>query len=186
LLRANQSDPPTIRYLSRVTGFFNTITGKFRAALPPLWLIVIGSIGWCAALSLCVWFNARLTSWGNEAQRIEVLLIVAGGAFLSFLPGVMLARLVAGRKGQSQFMSALVIGLALSTIGSTAVIYLFNFRSYYAFWHDHPGEHDWYWQQFFTTASAFYQFAVLGMRLYLPFGPLVLIIAAYILSTKRL
>lgn len=156
------------------------------SALPSLRTTLLGSILWCAAISLCVWFNVRLMSWGSEAQRAEVIIIIAGGALLAFLPGVTLARLAAGRKSQSQYMAALIIGLAISTIGITALIYLFQFRSYYAIWHDNVGAHDWYWQQFFTTASAFYQFAVLGTRLYMPLGPFVLIAAAYILSTKRL
>jgi hypothetical protein len=155
------------------------------SALPSLRTALLGSILWCAAISLCVLFNVRLMSWGSEAQRADVVMITAGGALLAFLPGVTLARLVAGGKGQSQYMSALMLGLAISTIGLTALIYLFQFRSYYAIWHDNVGAHDWYWQQFFTTASAFYQFAVLGTRLYMPFGPLVLIVAAYILSTRR-
>jgi hypothetical protein len=156
------------------------------SALPSLRTVLLGSILWCTAISLCVWFNVRLMSWGSEAQRMEVILIIAAGALLAFLPGVTLARLVASGKAQSQYMAALLIGLTLSTIGLTALIYLFQFRSYYAIWHDNVGAHDWYWQQFFTTASAFYQFAVLGTRLYMPLGPLVLITAAYILSTKRL
>jgi hypothetical protein len=155
------------------------------SALPSLRTALLGSILWCAAISLCVWFNIRFLSWGSDGQRLQVILIIAGGALIGFLPGITVARLVAQHKSQSQYMAALLIGLTLSTIGLTALIYLFHFRSYYAIWHDNIGAHDWYWQQFFTTASAFYQFAVLGTRLYMPFGPLVLIAAAYILSTRR-
>jgi hypothetical protein len=125
-------------------------------------------------------------AWGSEAQRLEVLAIFAGGALLAFVPGVMLAKLVAQQKSQSQYMAALLIGIALSTLGVTALINILQYRSYYAVWHDRAGAHDWYWQQFFTTASALYQFAVLGTRLYLPFGPLVLIAAACLISIKRL
>jgi hypothetical protein len=169
-------------HLPQVSG----VNRSIASALPSLRIAVLGSILWCAAITICVWFNARLMSWGSDAQRVEVILIVAGGALIAFIPGVTLARLVARHRSQSQFMAALLLGLALSTIGLTTLTYLFQFRSYFAIWHDNVGEHDWYWQQFFTTASAFYQFAVLGTRLYLPLGPLALIAAAYVLSTKRL
>jgi hypothetical protein len=149
-------------------------------------LALTGSFLWCAAVTLSVWFNVRLMAWGSEAQRLEVLAIFSGGAFLAFVPGVMMAKRVAQRKSQSQYMAALLVGIALCTLGVTALINIFQYRSYYAIWHDRVGAHDWYWQQFFTTASALYQFAVLGTRLYLPFAPLALIAAAYILSTKRL
>ncbi len=163
-----------------------SLSGALRAALPSLRVGLIGSLAWCAAVSLCVWFNSRFMSWGIDPQRLTVLSIMAAGAVLAFVPGVTAANLIAGKKRRSQLMAALLIGLTLSTIGVTALVYLFHYRAYYAIWHDHIGSHDWYWQQFFTTASAFYQFAVLGTRLYLPWGPVVLIGAAYILSTKRL
>jgi hypothetical protein len=169
-----------------VTNRFVSMAGELRAALPSLRVALFGSLLWCAAISLCVWFNVRFNAWGIEPQRMTVMSIMAGGAVLAFVPGVTLANLIAGNKRQSQLMAALLIGLMLSTIGVTALIYLFHFRSYYAIWHDHAGAHDWYWQQLFTSASAFYQFAVLGVRLYLPWGPVLLIGAAYILSTKRL
>lgn len=42
----------------------------------------------------------------------------------------------------------------------------------------------WFFQFAFTSASAVYQFAVLGVRHYLPFG-LILLIAASILSMPQ-
>jgi hypothetical protein len=162
------------------------LTVSLFGALPSLRVALIGSIIWCAAITLSVWFNSRFMAWGVEAQRLEVLLIMAIGALLGFVPGVAAANLIAAHRRQSQLMAALLIGLTLATIGATAFVYLLQYRAYYAIWHDHAGSHDWYWQQFFTTASAFYQFAVLGTRLYLPWGPALLIGAAYVLSTKRL
>jgi hypothetical protein len=44
------------------------------------------------------------------------------------------------------------------------------YRNFYAQWHGDPFTRIWLFQLTFTSASALYQFAVLGLRLYLPLG----------------
>jgi hypothetical protein len=186
LSRASRNETDQFPFADGVRNPAVSFARALRGALPPLHIALTGSLLWCAAISACVWLNARFAAWEMTAQRVEVLQVMAAGAFLGFAPGVTLANLIAGRKRQSQHMAALLIGLTLSTLGFTALVYLFQYRAYYSIWHDSIGSNDWYWQQFFTTAAAVYQFAVLGTRLYLPFGPPLLIGAAYILSRKRL
>ena len=45
-----------------------------------------------------------------------------------------------------------------------------DYRLFYARWHAPFGTRTWVYQFTFTSASAVYQFIVMGIRLYLPLG----------------
>ena len=67
----------------------------------------------------------------------------------------------------------------------TSAIFAVIFRQYYAQWHGDPFTRIWLVQLVFTTASALYQFAVLGIRLYLPVGVIFLFAASWLLADRH-
>jgi hypothetical protein len=75
-------------------------------------------------------------------------------------------------------------GLAAATVFATAGLFALEYRSFYAQWHAEPFSCIWLLQFLFTSASAFYQFAVMATRLYLPLGPLCLIAATWIMLRR--
>ncbi len=74
---------------------------------------------------------------------------------------------------------------AAATIAVTAAFYAFQYRSYYSAWHAETLTITWMFQLVFTTLAALYQFAVLGIRLFFPFGFVALFAAAFWFARRR-
>ena len=97
-------------------------------------------------------------------------MLYALGASIGFPVALFLARFVsAGRSAEAAF-AAMFLALSLSTLGVTALLFALDYRSYYSRWHEDFGTITWIFQFVFTIAGAVVQFAVLGMRMFLPLG----------------
>ncbi|WP_417425235.1 hypothetical protein [Hoeflea sp.] len=146
---------------------------------------VLGAIAWGAAMAI----SAQASMWlstGAQTSHYWVLtaLLFAGGA-LAWPFSLAAFRVVAFRKAREAAFAAAVLCLSLSTIIITATIYAIIYRNFYAQWHGDPFTKLWLLQLAFTSAAAFYQFAVLGLRLYLPLGLVFLLAAAWLLARGR-
>ncbi|MDP9839452.1 hypothetical protein J2T09_004228 [Neorhizobium huautlense] len=82
------------------------------------------------------------------------------------------------------FITVAIIGLAAGTVFVTAGLFALEYRSFYAQWHAEPLSRIWLLQFLFTSASAYYQFAVMALRLYLPLGPLFLIPGTWVMIRR--
>jgi hypothetical protein len=78
--------------------------------------------------------------------------------------------------------SAFFLCLAAGTIGTTAFLFALDYRTFYAQWHAMTGTRTWLFQFAFTSLAAFYQFLVLGVRLYLPLGAVALVATSLLLA----
>jgi hypothetical protein len=125
------------------------------------------------------WLNDFATD--REASIITTYFL---GAVFAFLVSALIIRLLLGwLKARSWPVRTVLVILLLAgaTIGLTALTYALDYRSFHAKWHSEAFSRIWFFEQAFTILGAFYQFAVLGIRLYLPFAPLILILASSIL-----
>lgn len=77
-----------------------------------------------------------------------------------------------------------VAALAGFTLAATAGILAFDYRAYYAEWHDAFFSRDWFYQQFYTALGSTYQYLVIGIRLYWPLGPIFLILAGWWMTRR--
>ena len=109
--------------------------------------------------------------------RTLVVLFAAGGA-VAYPAALALARLLAADARAEPAFAAAFVFLAAATIGFTALFFALYYRSYYAQWHAEPMTRFWAIQFVHTAAGAVYQFAVLGLRLYFPFGFVTLFVGA--------
>lgn len=158
---------------------------RLRQALPGVRFALSGSVIWGLAMGLSALGSILLRDWASRSQIELVLAVFAVGGALAFAPACVLFNLLSAGRGWPQRFSAALLSLIAATFSVTALVYYMQFRSYFARWHDEVFTHDWFLQTFFTGASAGYQFAVLGLRLYLPFGLPFLFIGAYVLSKNR-
>jgi hypothetical protein len=169
----NSSAPAPSRFAERV-----------KAALPSPALAVFGSLAWgavmCASAALAGVMKSRALNGNFET----VIAIFAGGGFVGFVPALTAYRLFGRGKTRSQRFSLLFLALAAATIACTSLSYSLIYRSYYAQWHDDFPSLHWLEEQFFTTASSSYQFAVLGLRLFLPLGIVALFATSWLMSKK--
>lgn len=138
--------------------------------MPDLGAALSGGLIWSLLIAAAAGQALHAAGWQNPEQVRVVLALYLAGALVAFPVALFLARLVsAGRSRQIAFC-AFFLALACSTIGMTAAIYALWYRVYYAQWHAEPFSKAWLLQLAFTVAGALYQFAVLGLRLYFPFG----------------
>lgn len=161
----------------RTRGRMARLRARLRAAVPSLGLAVVGGAVWALAIAACVAYGLHADGWQTSATR-DVLVVYLAGAFLSFPLALYAARFLALGRSRDVAFAAFLLALGCLTIGVTGIIYALDYRNYYTQWHAEPFTVTWMFQFAFTVAGALYQFAVLGLRLYMPFGLLVLLLAA--------
>ena len=138
-------------------------------ASPPAWTVAIaGTIAWAIVLA------ASAATWLVLNDRIEtsqwqaILMIFGLGGALSFVPGIVAARMVAPRGNERQRFAAALLCLGISSVLGVAFVFSMQYRLYYAQWHEPFPTVPWFFQLAFTGANAVYQFAVLGTRMFFP------------------
>jgi len=147
--------------------------------------VVYGSIGWGAAMAISAqaWLWLSVAALTSHYWSLTALAFV--GAALAWPLSLAAFRFIAFRRGREAAFAAAFICLTVFTIGVTSLIFAVIYRNFYAQWHGDPFTKLWLYQLIFTTASALYQFAVQGIRLYLPLGMIFLISASYLLSSRH-
>lgn len=152
--------------------------GRIRQALPPFWTALIGAELWAIAMMASAVFGIWLLAWKTPASIEGVAQLFAGGALLAFPLALFVARLFSGSRGPEVRFAAFFVSLTAATVGLTALIFAFDYRGYYAQWHDDQLSVRLFFEVTFTMLNAVYQFAVLGVRLLFPIGFVALILAS--------
>lgn len=133
--------------------------------------------------------SAQAALWINIAAETThywslSALWFAGGLF-AYPFALFAIRFVARNRPDEIAFAAAVIFLSLATILITALIFAVIYRNFYAQWHGPFPSRLWVFQLVFTTAAALYQFAVMGMRLYLPLGAIFLLAASVMIARRH-
>ena len=157
---------------------------RLRQALSGFATPLLGSIAWSLAMGASAALSGALKAKAFGGNLEMTVMVFAFGGLAGFAPGLAAFRYLAAGKSRSQRFSLAFLSLAGATLLFTAITFALIFRSYYAQWHETVFSGDWFRQQFFTTASSFYQFAVLGLRSYLPIGLPSLFLASWLISKK--
>ena len=164
---------PTLR-----TTTLRRFLAHLRRSLPSLATTLIGSACWALVMAASAVIGVWRDGWESEAKFVTIALLFGAGAAIAFPVGLTLARFMSSGKSAERAFAACFLGLALSTIGVTGMIFAFDYRSYYATWHEEILTITWMFQLVFTTAGALVQFAVLGVRLFFPLGFIALFAAS--------
>lgn len=147
-------------------------------ALPDPATAIAGAALWAGVMA------GSAAAWLAIADRLEtsrtpdILATFALGAALAFPVALYLARLaVPGARREARFAAAF-LAFGVMTVLGVAFVYAMQYRLYYAQWHDHFPSVVWVFQLVFTGAAAVYQFAVLGVRMFLPVGLAALLLVS--------
>jgi hypothetical protein len=108
---------------------------------------------------------------------LRLAIIFGSGATIAAPVALWCARSIGGKNSNAAFAASFVF-LGVGTVALTAVIFALDFWQYFVQWHGETFSKLWAIQFVFTFASAVYQFLVSGLRLYLPFGLIALVIAS--------
>ena len=134
-----------------------------------LWGIAMGA----SALTMLM-----LENWETPQKIRTVTVLFALGGAAAFPFGLTLARFLSYQRQRETAFAAAFLSFALATAAVTAGLFALQYRTYYAEWHADAFTRIWFFQFAYTIAAAFYQFAVLGLRLFFPFGFVALLVAS--------
>lgn len=153
--------------------------GRLRAALPAPLTATLGSCLWGAATGTSALLSLLIEHWETPALVRWVGILYAAGGVIAFPLAWTIAASVAGDRPKQTAFAAMFVSLGSMTMGVTALLYVLQYRSYYAEWHADAFTLTWVVQFAVTTLVALYQFAVLGIRLYFPVGFVALAAASF-------
>lgn len=155
-----------------------------RPAFPTrLW--IFGAPAWGAAMAFSALAGLFLRFRLETSHLPALLLLYFAGGLVAWIVALPLARPFMGHRLVERRFAAMFLALTVATVLVTAGFFALDYRSFYAQWHAPFGTRVWAFQFVFTSASAAYQFLVLGLRLYLPFG-LMLLVGASLYLAKRM
>lgn len=160
------------------------LRARLKASLPSTGTVLAGGPLWGILMALC----AATSLYAKDRLWLPADLDILGLYFLGGLFGWTLALpfarfSAAGRRPETRF-AAWLLWLAIGTIGVTAGLFALQYRAFYAQWHAPFLSRIWVYQLVFTSAAAIYQFAVIGLRLYMPLGFLLLLAASAIMARR--
>ena len=164
----------------------SNLRDRFLAARPHWRDVVYGAIGWGAAMAISAQGWLWLSVGALTSNYWSLTLLAFCGGMLAWPFALATFRFVAfGRSREAAFAAAFIC-LTVFTIGVTSLMFAIIYRNFYAQWHGDPFTRLWVIQLVFTTAAALYQFAVQGLRLYLPLGVIFLFGASWLLASRNM
>jgi hypothetical protein len=144
-------------------------------ALAPLWgvLMALSALGYLL-------LHGRVAT-GHTGMTLAIF---AAGGLLAFPVSAFLSAVLStGRNADVRFASAFLC-LTLFTIAITAILFALQYRLFFSRWHAPFATRIWFYQFAFTGAAALYQFIVMGIRLYMPFGLPALLAMSFWLARR--
>lgn len=148
--------------------------------------IIGAALLWAIAMTVSAALNLFLLERAVDVKSQLLVLFFACGAFIAYPCAIFILTWVPKHWQNGQRFAISFIIFSLFTIGFTALIFALHFRTYFAQWHDDTFSTRLVFETVFTILSAVYQFFVLALRLYLPFGLIVLLGASWGFATKRI
>ncbi|MGV8936810.1 MAG: hypothetical protein ACOH2J_06775 [Allorhizobium sp.] len=147
--------------------------------MPGFGLWFAAALLWGAAMALSAGLSLALDNRAENFHLPVILALYFFGGVLGWLAALPLFHARAqGRAAEVRLAMALLCLTAGTTL-STASLFALQYRLFYAQWHEPFATRIWFFQFAFTSASAIYQFAVLGLRLFFPFGFVCLFAASW-------
>lgn len=157
---------------------------RMRHSLPGLPEILAGAPLWGLGMALSALLALYLRNGAETAHLTSILLLFFSGGLVAWPFALFLGRFGAIGRGKETRFAAFFLCLTVCTIAVTAILFALDYRIFYARWHAPFGTGTWAYQFTFTSASAIYQFVVMGIRLYLPLGFAALGLASLWLAAR--
>lgn len=166
------------------TGGTIWLTRRMRHSLPGLREILAGAPLWGLVMALSALLALYLRNGAETSHLASILLLFFSGGLVAWPFALFLGRFGAIGRGRETRFAAFFLCLTVCTIAVTAILFALDYRIFYARWHAPFGTGTWAYQFTFTSASAIYQFVVMGIRLYLPLGFAALGLASLWLAAR--
>lgn len=162
----------------RATRVITRTIQRAKRSLPGFRQVFWGALLWGALMSAAAFGALYLQNRAETSRLASILALYLCGGMLAWPFALTFARFCAfGRRTDARF-AAYFFCLTVFTILATAFIFAMQYRQFYARWHAPPGTRIWIYQFMFTGANSVYQFVVMGVRLFVPFGAIVLLLTS--------
>jgi hypothetical protein len=156
--------------ISEPAGLTLRISQRLLASLPGIREILFGAPLWGVMMAVSALAALYLRNGAETSHLQSILWLFFFGGMAAWPCALLLGRFGAiGRRRETRF-AAFFLCLTICTIVATAFLFAMDYRVFYARWHAPFGSRIWAYQFTITSASAVYQFVVMGIRLYLPLG----------------
>ncbi len=166
------------------TGGTAWLAQRMRHSLPGLRETLLGAPLWGLVMALSALLALYLRNGAETSHLTSILLLFFSGGLIAWPFALFLGRFGAIGRGRETRFAAFFLCLTVCTIAFTAILFALEYRIFYARWHAPFGTGTWVYQFTFTSASAIYQFVVMGIRLYLPLGFAALGLASLWLAAR--
>lgn len=158
------------------------MTRRLRLPSLPLWSL--GALAWGLTMASCFLLSIHVFGHASGSHDMALAAIYAGGGMLGWLVALPLVQISADGREAPKIFTAWFLLLGLATMAATAGLFALQYRFFYAHWHAPFPSRIWVYQFVFTSASALYQFAVLGLRHFLPTAFLILLLLAVLMARR--
>jgi hypothetical protein len=148
-------------------------------SLPAPLEALVGGLGWGLAMagSAAIALQWRIAGLSGHWPMLMGLFVMGGA--MAWPMALFSMRLIAAGRSLEVRVAAAFLTLSAGTVGITSALFAVLYRNFYAQWHGEPFTALWLLQLAFTSVTAIYQFAVIGLGLYFPFGLAALIAASW-------
>jgi hypothetical protein len=157
---------------------------RFKAARPPYPELFAGAALWGAQMLISAMVALCLRNRMATGHVADLAILYFAGGLLAWPLALPLGRFIAYSRPLETRFAAFFVTLAAGTVLMTAFLFAMDYRLFYARWHAPAGSLTWVFQFLFTSASAVYQFSVLGLRLFLPLGLACLLATSFALAKR--
>jgi hypothetical protein len=148
------------------------------AARPSAKLSFSFALVWAFTMAASVFLGSVILRNAVMPGFLRIAFITGCGALIAAPFALWLAEIRAPKDHITAF-ATLFVALSLLTLAATAFLFAFDFWWFFSEWHGVRFTKLWLIQLGFTFASAIYQFLVSGLRLYIPFGVIALVLASF-------
>jgi hypothetical protein len=160
------------------------ISERLKAARPPYPDLIAGAALWGAQMLLSALVALYLRNRMATGHVDDLAILYFAGGLLAWPFVLPVGRFLAHRRPIETRFAAFFVTLAVGTVLMTAFLFAMDYRLFYARWHAPVGTLTWVFQFLVTSASAVYQFSVLGLRLFLPLGLVCLLTTSFALAKR--
>lgn len=141
--------------------------------------LLIQSLLWGIAMALSAAFSLWRSVGLLTSHLPTILLMSFATSVIGYLLAVLAVRIFVRRQSFQTRFAGYFFFLIIMTIGCNVLFYSLNYWHFYTQWHAPFLTRTWAWQFIYTNAGALYQYAVLGLLLYLPLGLIFVTFASY-------
>lgn len=143
-------------------------------------VILLQSLLWGIAMTLSAGFSLWLSNGLITSHLSIILLMSFATSIVGYLLAMLAVRTFVKRNRFETRFAGYFSFLIVMTIGCNAIFFCIHYWLFYTQWHAPFLSKTWAWQFIFTNVGALYQFAVLGLLLYLPLGLIFLTITSFL------